>query len=89
MQTKLDARALILGVVLGACLTASLGAAGVGGPPAGRFAMATHESHAYVLDTATGEVWENFNPPSTGRDSDHFNDPKIRTPAPRKTVGGK
>ena len=87
MQNRLDVKTLILGVVLGGCLTASLGAVAVGGPAAGRFTMVTNEAHAYVLDTATGQVWERFAPTGSGFDSNNFHEPKIKpskAPAPGK-----
>lgn len=35
-------------------------------PPSGRFQIAGNPGHAFVLDTATGQVWENFEPEGMG-----------------------
>jgi hypothetical protein len=81
MQTRMNVRTLILGIILGGCLTASLGAVDNSSPSSGRFAIATNEGHVFVLDTITGQVWERFTPPTPGGDSNGFYYPKIKTSA--------
>lgn len=44
----------------------------------GRFQMYGVPGHAYIYDTVTGQVWEDFATPSSGRSSDNFNSPKIK-----------
>lgn len=41
-----------------------------------RFQIQTAEGHAFVLDTATGEVWERHFIPGGGGNSSGFNEPK-------------
>jgi hypothetical protein len=45
-------------------------------PPAGRFQIAGIPGHAYVLDTATGQVWETFGAAGTGSSDGDFKSPK-------------
>jgi hypothetical protein len=48
------------------------------GPQAGRFQMGGVPGHAYVLDTATGQVWEDFAPAGQGSSSADFSKPKVK-----------
>ena len=45
-------------------------------PPFGRFQIAGSPGHAFVLDTATGQVWENFEPEAMGSGDAGFLLPK-------------
>jgi hypothetical protein len=56
--------------ILGACivLAALIWTFGRWGAP-GRYQMGSTPGHAYVLDTATGEVWEQFATPNSEADS--------------------
>jgi hypothetical protein len=48
------------------------------GPQIGRYQVGGVPGHAYVLDTATGQVWQDFAPATEGsRDSD-FTQPKVK-----------
>jgi hypothetical protein len=47
-------------------------------PPAGRFQIAGIPGHAYVLDTATGQVWETFGAAGTGSSDGDFKSPKLK-----------
>ena len=50
-------------------------------PPAtqaGRFQMASAAGHVYVLDTATGQVWESFVSSNEGSTDKDFKDPKVK-----------
>jgi len=53
-------------------------AAAPSGPPPGRFQMGGVPGHAYVLDTATGQVWEDFASPTQGSSHPDFNKPKVK-----------
>ena len=44
--------------------------------PNGRYQMTTTAGHAYVLDTATGQVWEKYAPSNEGATDPTFKDPK-------------
>jgi hypothetical protein len=44
----------------------------------GRFKMASTNGHVYVLDTATGQVWEAFAGPNQGSTDKDFKDPKVK-----------
>ncbi len=41
-----------------------------------RYQMQTVEGHAFVLDTATGQVWEKWVPPNGGGGTAGFHEPK-------------
>lgn len=43
----------------------------------GRFQMSGVPGHAYVIDTATGQVWEDFASPSQGTSDQEFKRPKV------------
>jgi len=47
-------------------------------PAIGRFQMGSVPGHAYVIDTATGQVWEDFAIPNQGHSDDDFKRPKPR-----------
>jgi hypothetical protein len=80
MTKRTDVRSLILGLLIGACLTGCLAAAGVAMVAAGRFQIATNENHVYVLDTVTGQVWQDFAASGSGTTTPGFDEPKIRLP---------
>jgi hypothetical protein len=48
------------------------------GPQVGRFQMGGVPGHAYVLDTATGQVWEDFAPTGQGGSDQDFKKPKAK-----------
>jgi hypothetical protein len=64
MSFKLDAKSAGIGLVLGAAIVLCLGAGVKLDPQVKRYAIAANEGHAFILDTATGQVWEKFTPPS-------------------------
>jgi hypothetical protein len=49
-----------------------------GAAQVGRFQMGGIPGHAYVLDTATGQVWEDFATPTQGSSHPEFNKPKVK-----------
>lgn len=48
------------------------------GPQVGRFQLNGIPGHAYVIDTATGKVWEDFAPAGQGTSDSEFKNPKIK-----------
>jgi hypothetical protein len=48
------------------------------GPQVGRYQMAGVPSHAYVIDTATGQVWEDFATTGQGSSDAEFKKPKVK-----------
>jgi hypothetical protein len=44
----------------------------------GRFQVGGVPGHAYILDTATGEIWESFANPNQGSDTANFRSPKLK-----------
>ena len=61
MRLSLDGKSLAVGVFAGVAFVAAFGAMQNTGPEAGRFQMEAagdqRDTTAYVLDTATGQVW--------------------------------
>jgi hypothetical protein len=47
-------------------------------PQVGRFRMSGVPGHAYVIDTATGQVWEDFATPTQGTSDQEFKRPKVK-----------
>jgi hypothetical protein len=47
------------------------------GRPIGRFQMLGTPGHAYVCDTTTGQVWEQFAPENQGGTDADFSKPKV------------
>jgi hypothetical protein len=47
-------------------------------PQVGRYQMAGVPGHAYVIDTATGQVWEDFASPNQGSSDPDFGKPKLK-----------
>jgi hypothetical protein len=48
------------------------------GAQVGRYQMGGVPGHAYVIDTATGQVWEDFAPAGQGSSHPNFNKPKVK-----------
>ena len=46
------------------------------GQAVGRFQMSGVPGHAYVIDTTTGQVWEDFAPVGQGSNDQGFKQPK-------------
>src|SRR6185312_15078230 len=92
-------RALTAGIIIGAVgiIVVYRGPhAAVGDGPAakapapdlqvGRFQIAGIPAHVYVLDTATGKVWERFDTVGTGSSSEDFLEPKITSGLPAQVT---
>jgi hypothetical protein len=48
------------------------------GTQVGRYQMGGVPGHAYVIDTATGQVWEDFAIPTQGSSDPDFKKPKVK-----------
>jgi hypothetical protein len=48
------------------------------GPQIGRYQIGGVPGHGYVLDTATGQVWQDFATASSGSSDKDFTSPKIK-----------
>ncbi len=48
------------------------------GPQLGRYQMGGVPGHAYVIDTATGQVWEDFTLPTAGSSDPDFKKAKVK-----------
>jgi hypothetical protein len=44
----------------------------------GRFQIGTNLGHTYVIDTATGQVWETFVSANQGSNDADFKSPKVK-----------
>jgi hypothetical protein len=83
LKHRFDMRSLGIGLVLAVAYAVLAGAAGNGAPQTGRFAIGTNEGHMFVLDSATGQVWEKYTAPNGGNTDSDFSAPKIKgDPAP-------
>jgi hypothetical protein len=77
MQRMIDVKSVLLGAALGVLTMACFGAAAHQGPQVGRFAIEGNPGHVFVLDTATGQVWQSFTPPTSGEETPGFSSPKL------------
>lgn len=76
MNTKIDVKSALIGLLLGVLVTVAIAAASSPGQ-AGRYQVAGTGSYGLVLDTVTGQVWSMFFSSSGGRtDGDTFYQPK-------------
>ena len=76
MNTKIDTKSALVGLVIGVLVALGIAAASSPGS-VGRYQIAGTGSHGMVLDTATGQVWSTFLSSSGGRTDGNFYDPKI------------
>lgn len=71
--------AFAAGTVVAVAVIFALGAAAdISEPQIGRFQIEKDGNHAYVIDTATGEVWQQHALPSRGSNSTGFSEPKLK-----------
>ncbi|HUR47418.1 MAG TPA: hypothetical protein VMZ27_16160 [Candidatus Saccharimonadales bacterium] len=75
MNTKIDIKSALLGLVSGVLIMLVIAAAS---PSAtiGRYQIAGTAGHGLVLDTATGEVWTKHLPADRGGVDVNFSQPK-------------
>jgi hypothetical protein len=77
MNTKIDIKSALIGLLLGVLASVAIAAASSSGQ-AGRYQVAGTGNQGLVLDTATGQVWTMFFSSSGGRtDGDAFYQPKV------------
>jgi len=74
MKTRIDMKSVMVGGMLATGLCLLAGAAGSGGEPGpiGRFQLACTNTVCYLVDTATGQVWDHGDP--------RFKLPKLQDP---------
>lgn len=70
MQRVIEWRSLLLGISLGILLVVGVGAVQQDRSEVGRFDIEADGAHAYVIDTATGQIWK--------QGGTSFYEPKIR-----------
>jgi hypothetical protein len=78
MKMKIDLKSVILGLIAGVLVTATLGAAAKTDGPVGRYQIAGAEEHGFVIDTATGRVWLGHFPRGVGNTDQDFLGPKMK-----------
>lgn len=82
MKATIDLKSTLLGLAAGILVMFTLGAGpGISGPSGqtGRFKMATMQNHAFVIDTATGQVWRGYYYAGSGGNTDaEFLKPKAQ-----------
>ena len=72
MNTKIDIKSALFGILIGVLVTLAIGAAAPSGP-VGRYQIAGTGNQGLVLDTASGEVWTAFFSSGGGKtDGDFF-----------------
>ena len=76
MNTKIDIKSAVLGLVLGVLVTVAVAASTLPGP-VGRYQIAGTANHGLVLDTATGQVWSAFFLPNEGKTDSGYFQPKL------------
>ncbi len=77
MNARLDVKSLVIGALIMLCITLTIGASSRTSPAANaRFQLALpgEGSNAYVIDTATGMVWEKY--PTPGNSATTFRQSK-------------
>ena len=75
MNTKIDIKSALFGIVIGVLVTLAIGAAAPSGP-VGRYQIGGTSNQGLVLDTATGEVWAMFFSSGGGKADPDFFVPK-------------
>lgn len=83
MKTMIDPKSVLLGAMAALVLGCGLGAGEFddldrrADPAVSRFQINSNEQHVFVLDTATGRVWEKYLPPNQGSTSSNFKEQKL------------
>jgi hypothetical protein len=62
----IDSQSALLGLVIGVLATGAIGASRSEPTGIGRYQVGGTESHGLVIDTITGQVWQEFLPPGSG-----------------------
>jgi hypothetical protein len=58
MNKTIEIKSMFLGLLVGVVAFVAIGAALKAGDTAGRYQIVAGPNRAYVLDTATGQVWQ-------------------------------
>lgn len=77
MNARLDVKSMVIGALIMLCIALTIGATSRTSPAANaRFQLALpgEGSNAYVIDTATGRIWEKH--PTPGNTATEFRLPK-------------
>ncbi len=74
MNTKIDLKSTLIGLLLGVLATVAIAAASSG--PSGRYQVGATGNHAIIVDTATGQAWSAFMSSDGGRTDPNFFQPK-------------
>ncbi|MCX6930032.1 MAG: hypothetical protein NT154_43490 [Verrucomicrobia bacterium] len=79
MNTKLDIKSAVIGLVVGALVTLGIAATTSSGSSVGRYQIMSCASNggqggsqSLVIDTLTGKVWSAYMPPNGSSDADFF-----------------
>ena len=72
MNRNSDLCKVVLGILLGMGAILALGASRTDEPKLGRYQITTSDTRAYIIDTATGRVWEKFTDRSAGSTDPDF-----------------
>ena len=61
MHRSIDIKSVLIGILLAALVLCVIGAVPITLPEEyGRFQITTNESHAFILDSSTGQVWSSL-----------------------------
>jgi hypothetical protein len=71
MKTKIHPQSALVGLLTGVLVTVAIGA-GVTSDRFGRYHVAGTDTHAVIIDTATGQAWATYFAPGTGRSPEFF-----------------
>lgn len=77
MKTQIDIKSALIGLFAGIAAVLAIGASSSTPHPLGRYQIGGTASHAFVIDTATGQVWSKFTPQQSGETSGEFAKPKL------------
>lgn len=82
MKFEMDIKSFVIGVLVTACLFVALGASKSSKPPGpvNRFQIAGNPGHVFIIDSATGQVWEKFSSPTQGSSVSGFGRPILGEP---------
>lgn len=79
MKTQYDLKSFMIGVLLTALVVLTLGTIKNETLQVGRFRVETNTNHIFVVDTATGQVWEKYVRSSGGSTHEDFAKPKLKS----------
>jgi hypothetical protein len=71
MNTKIDIKSAVIGLISGVLVTLGIGAAALPGP-IGRYQVAGVGNHGVIIDTATGQAWRGYFSTSVGSTDEGF-----------------